>query len=54
MKHRSVIVCRHLLGWSVAETASALKIREGTVKSRLHRAHRILQSRLRHLNEEQL
>jgi RNA polymerase sigma-70 factor (ECF subfamily) len=54
VKHRSVIVCRHLLGWSVAETAGALKIREGTVKSRLHRAHLILQARLRHLNEEQL
>ncbi len=47
VKHRSVIVCRHLLGWSVAETAAALRIREGTVKSRLHRAHRILHARLR-------
>jgi RNA polymerase sigma-70 factor (ECF subfamily) len=54
VKHRTVIVCRHLLGWSVAETATALHIREGTVKSRLHRAHRILQSRLRHLSEEHL
>ncbi len=53
-KHRTVIVCRHLLGWSVAETAAALEVREGTVKSRLHRATRILQTRLRHLsNEEQ-
>src|SRR3546814_2815839 len=52
VKHRSVVVCRHLLGWSVAETAKALKIREGPVKSRLHRAHRILQSRLAHLNAE--
>jgi RNA polymerase sigma-70 factor (ECF subfamily) len=51
VKHRTVIVCRHLLGWSVAETAAALKVREGTVKSRLHRAHRILQSSLRHLHE---
>ena len=49
VKHRSVIVCRHLLGWSVADTAAALNVREGTVKSRLHRAHRILQSRLHHL-----
>lgn len=53
VKHRTVIVCRHLLGWSVAETAAALKIREGTVKSRLHRAHRILQSSLRHLRTEE-
>lgn len=49
-KHRSVVVCRHLLGWSVAETATALKIREGTVKSRLSRANRILQIRLDHLH----
>jgi RNA polymerase sigma-70 factor (ECF subfamily) len=48
--HRSVVVCRHLLGWSVSETASALRIREGTVKSRLHRATRILQARLQHLD----
>jgi RNA polymerase sigma-70 factor (ECF subfamily) len=53
VKHRTVIVCRHLLGWSVAETAAALKVREGTVKSRLHRATRILQTRLRHLNNEE-
>ena len=48
-KQRAVIVCRHLLGWSVAETATALGLREGTVKSRLHRAHFILQSHLAHL-----
>lgn len=54
-KHRSVVVCRHLLGWSVAETAAALHLREGTVKSRLSRANQILQSRLSHLrpSEEQ-
>jgi RNA polymerase sigma-70 factor (ECF subfamily) len=48
--HRAVVVCRHLLGWSIAETAAALEIREGTVKSRLHRATRILQARLHHLD----
>ena len=48
--HRAVVVCRHLLGWSVVETAAALQIREGTVKSRLHRATRILQARLHHLD----
>ena len=53
--HRAVIVCRHLLGWSVSDTAAALKVREGTVKSRLSRATDILKSRLHHLrdNEEQ-
>ena len=49
-KHRSVVVCRHLLGWSVAETATALGLREGTVKSRLHRALQTLQSTLQHLD----
>ena len=51
VKHRSVIVCRHLLGWSVADTAAALRVREGTVKSRLSRATAILQSRLHHLRD---
>ena len=49
-KHRSVVVCRHLLGWSVAETASSLGVREGTVKSRLHRAMQSLHSDLHHLD----
>jgi len=35
---RSVVVCRLLLDWSVDETAAALRIKPGTVKSRLHRA----------------
>lgn len=52
-KHRSVVVCRHLLGWSVAETAAALQLREGTVKSRLSRATSILQARLDHLRPTQ-
>lgn len=49
VKHRSVVVCRHLLGWTVDETAAALGLRVGTVKSRLHRANRLLQNRLDHL-----
>lgn len=55
VKHRSVVVCRHLLGWSVTDTATALGIREGTVKSRLHRASTTLRSHLSELNtpEEQ-
>jgi len=35
---RAVVVCRLLLDWSVDETASALRLKPGTVKSRLHRA----------------
>ncbi|MGQ0617294.1 MAG: RNA polymerase sigma factor [Acidimicrobiia bacterium] len=47
--HRSVVVCRYLLGWPVADIATALGVREGTVKSRLHRATQLLQTRLDHL-----
>ena len=35
---RAVVVCRLLLDWSVDETAAALRLKAGTVKSRLHRA----------------
>lgn len=49
---RSVVVCRVLFGWTEAETAAALGIRVGTVKSRLHRALAELQSRLAHLDPE--
>ena len=52
-KHSSVVECRHLLGWSVAETARTLRIREGTVKSRLSRANQILQTELDHLRPEE-
>ena len=37
-EHRLVVACRYFLDLSEAETASALGIREGTVKSRLSRA----------------
>ena len=35
LKYRSVVVCRYLLDWSTEETATALQIAPGTVKSRL-------------------
>lgn len=38
VKHRSVVVLRHVLGYSGLETAKTLGISEGTVKSRLSRA----------------
>ena len=50
--HRSVVVCRLLLGWSEAETAQALGIRPGTAKSRLHRATATLAEQLSHLRPE--
>lgn len=45
-KHRSVVVLRYLLDWSVEQTADALDIAPGTVKSRLHRALGQLEARL--------
>ena len=36
--HREAVVCRYLLDLSEAETATALGVRRGTVKSRLSRA----------------
>jgi DNA-directed RNA polymerase specialized sigma24 family protein len=50
--HRSVIVCRLFLDWSEADTATALRIRPGTVKSRLNRALAQLEPRLAHLRPE--
>jgi DNA-directed RNA polymerase specialized sigma24 family protein len=47
LKHRSVVVCRLLLDWSVEQTAAVLDISAGTVKSRLHRALHILAPALR-------
>jgi RNA polymerase sigma-70 factor, ECF subfamily len=37
-EHRAVVVCRYYLDWSVDETAAALDVPAGTVKSRLARA----------------
>jgi RNA polymerase sigma-70 factor, ECF subfamily len=54
VRHRAVVVCRHLLGWSEAETAAALGIPAGTVKSRLHRATQHLATRLDHLRPDHL
>lgn len=49
---RAVVVCRLLLGWSERQTAEALRVRPGTVKSRLHRASARLQVQLQHLRTE--
>ncbi|MEM7321465.1 MAG: sigma factor-like helix-turn-helix DNA-binding protein [Actinomycetota bacterium] len=35
---RAVVVCRYYLDWSTKQTAAALEIPTGTVKSRLHQA----------------
>jgi RNA polymerase sigma-70 factor (ECF subfamily) len=52
VRQRAVVVCRHLLGWSEAETAVALSTPVGTVKSRLHRANQVLARRLDHLRND--
>ena len=44
--HRTVVVGRYFMDWSVEETAEALGIRAGTVKSRLSRALRQLAGEL--------
>jgi DNA-directed RNA polymerase specialized sigma24 family protein len=49
VKLRAVVVCRLLLDWSVEETADALRIKPGTVKSRLHRALTVLERSLGHM-----
>lgn len=46
VEQRAVVVCRLLIGYSEAQTSSALGIRPGTVKSRLARATARLQSLL--------
>ena len=46
---RAVVVCRLLLDWSVEQTATALHIKPGTVKSRLHRATALLERKLGHM-----
>lgn len=53
VRQRAVVVCRFYLGLSEAETAAALGVRPGTVKSRMHRALRTLQPRLSHLRSEE-
>jgi RNA polymerase sigma factor (sigma-70 family) len=53
VKHRAVIVCRFFLGWSEEQTALALDVRPGTVKSRMHRAKADLRVRLGHLDPKE-
>lgn len=52
VNQRAVVICRFYLGLNEAETASALHVRPGTVKSRLHRALAHLRTSLDHLSPE--
>jgi DNA-directed RNA polymerase specialized sigma24 family protein len=51
IKYRSVIVARFFLDWSVQQTAEALNLPEGTVKTRQARALSRLRRRLGERNE---
>ena len=44
--HKQVVTLRYFAGLTVPETARALGVREGTVKSRLHRALAVLREQL--------
>lgn len=46
VKYRAVVVCRYLLDWSTEETARALELPTGTVKSRLSTGLAQLRTRL--------
>ena len=46
IKLRSVIVLYYIEGYSVEETAYMLKLTQGTVKSRLHKARKLLKTML--------
>ncbi len=45
-KYRAVVICRYFLDWSTNQTAAALELPTGTVKSRLHHALAQLRDRL--------
>jgi len=50
-EEREVVRLQHLQGHSQSEIAEQLGLALGTVKSRSHRAHQHLATRLRHLRE---
>ena len=43
---REIVLYRHFLGFSAAETGKALGLTEGSVNTRLHRAHKKLREKL--------
>ena len=54
IEQRAVVVCRHLLQMSEADTAAALGVPPGTVKSRLSRATSKLSDSLSHLDPKEV
>ncbi len=51
-EHRSAFLLRYREGFSVREIAESLGLPEGTVKSRLHYARKILAEKLHYLKDE--
>lgn len=51
-EHRSAFVLRYREGFSVKDVAEILALPEGTVKSRLHYARKILAEKLNYLKDE--
>lgn len=49
VEHRAVIRCSYFLGWTTAQIAADLHIPEGTVKSRLYYAVRMLRLTLQEM-----
>jgi RNA polymerase sigma-70 factor (ECF subfamily) len=52
-EEREIVRLQHLEGWSHSQIAEQLGIPIGTVKSRSHRAHRRLASRLSYLRDDE-
>lgn len=53
VKYREVILLRYYEGLKIKETAAALQLSEGRVRSRLNRANAILRSRLKEWYDEE-
>jgi RNA polymerase sigma-70 factor (ECF subfamily) len=51
LQHRQVVVLHYLLGLDVRAVAAALRVPEGTVKSRLSRAREVLQPLLSEVSD---
>lgn len=48
VKYQTVLVLKYFMDWTDAEIAQTLRIPEGTVKSRLHKAKELLARRITH------
>ncbi len=51
-EYRAVIVLHYFHDFSIEEISGILRVRQGTVKSRLHKARKLIASRLREMDRE--